>query len=102
MNAPKRRHSISRPLIPRPLIASGCAALLPLLLNASPAAAQEYDHMRVQIGRDAAWAQTAPRSAYSAPLPPGPARPGYGFARNAESGAPQDRVRLKASIFNGM
>jgi hypothetical protein len=95
MNAPKRRHSNSRLSI-----ASGCAALLPLLLNVSHAAAQDYDHMRVQIGHDGAWSQSAPR--LGAPLPPGPARTGYGYARNAESGAAPDRVRLKASIFNGM
>jgi hypothetical protein len=97
MIAQKRRHSICR----RP-IASGCVALLPYLLNAFPAFAQEYDHMRVHFGHDAAWTQSAPRSDFSAPLPPGPARPGYGYARNDQSGATQDRVRLKASVFNGM
>jgi hypothetical protein len=83
-------------------VASGCALLLPLLLNASQAAAQEYDRMRVEFGHDAAWSETATRSDFSAPLPPGPTRPGYGYARNAQSGSTQDRVRLKASIFTGM
>lgn len=97
MNAPKRRHSIFRPSI-----ASGCAALLPLLLTASNAAAQDYGHMRVQFGQGAPWTESATRSDAGAPLPPGQARTGYGFARNAQSGATADRVRLKTSIFNGM
>ena len=97
MNAPKRKH-----LIFHPSIATGCAALLPLLLNASNAAAQDYGHMRVQFGHDAPWTESAPRADLRAPLPSGPARSGYGYARSAETGATQDRVRLKASIFNGM
>jgi hypothetical protein len=97
MNAPKPRHTITLRSI-----TSGCAAFFLLLLKVSPGAAQDFDHMRVQFGHDAAWTETAPRSDLTAPLPPGPARAGYGYARNAESGAPRDRVRLKSSIFNGM
>ena len=56
--------------------------------------------MRVQLSHGAAWTDTAPRQ--DSLLPPGPAHAGYGYAHNAESGAPNDRVRLKASNFNGM
>jgi hypothetical protein len=119
MDAPERRDSAFRralfaklcvSCVPKACVAKAvffaCAALSCLLLSlpliASSAAAQDYGHMRVQFGHGAAWTDTSPRLSSTAPLPPGPAHAGYGYAHNAESGAPQDRVRLKASSFNGM
>jgi hypothetical protein len=97
MNEPERK--LSR----RILIA--CAALF-CPLSASPfiiasAAAQDYGHMRVQFGHGSAWTEASPRD-FPATLPPGPAHGSYGYAHTGESGGPNDRVRLKASIFNGM
>ena len=57
--------------------------------------------MRVQFSHGSAWTDTSPRD-FPATLPPGPAHAGYGYAHKAESGGPNDRVRLKASSFNGM
>jgi hypothetical protein len=106
MHAPEQRHSASgRTLFARSFVVFSCTAFVFLIscfpLISSSADAQDYGHMRVQFSHGAAWTDTAPRPD-STPLPPGPARAGYGYAHNAESGAPNDRVRLKASNFNGM
>ena len=94
--------SPGRKLSHRELIS--CAALCLLLacsLTTACAAPQDYDHMRVIHG--SAWTETSPETPLQpAPLPPGPAHAGYGFAHEAGSTALNDRVRLKASIFNGM
>jgi hypothetical protein len=97
MNAPKRRHSVYRRAL-----ALFCP-LLSLSLIAASAAAQDYGHMRVQFSHGSAWTDAAPRAdAAATQLPPGPAHAGYGYAHNAESGAPSDRVRLKAPSYSGM
>jgi hypothetical protein len=95
MNALKRKPSLHA------LIA--CAAwCCPLLASiTASAAAQDYGHMRVQFSHGSAWTDASPRD-LTATLPPGPAHAGYGYAAKAESGGPNDRVRLKASSFNGM
>jgi hypothetical protein len=95
--------SPGRKLSHRELIS--CAALYgPLLacsLTTACAAAQDYGHMRVIHG--SAWTETSPQTPLQpAPLPPGPAHAGYGFAHEAGSTALNDRVRLKAPGFNGM
>jgi len=96
MNAPMRRHSVYR----RALALSCPLLFLPLI--ATSAAAQDYGHMRVQFSHGSAWTDSAPRPESAAPAPHGPAHAGYGYAHNAESGVPNDRVRLKAPSFNGM
>ncbi len=113
MHAPERSHTASRRtlfaksfVVAKVFVVFFCAAFacpfscLPLI--SCSAAAQDYGHMRVQFSHGAAWTDTAPRPASTAPLPPGSAYAGYGYAHSAESGAPNDRVRLKASSFNGM
>lgn len=104
MNVPERRQTASsRTLFARLFVVTAFFCLISScpLISAS-AAAQDYGHMRVQFGHGPAWTDIAPREDSTAPLPPGPSHPGYGYAHNAESGAPNDRVRLKASNFNGM
>jgi hypothetical protein len=121
MNAPVRRH-FRRALFAKFCVAKSCVSkafvvkavvfacaalscsLLSLPFIASSAAAQDYGHMRVEFSYGAAWTEsyTSPRLNSTASLPPGSPHAGYGYAHNAESGAPQDRVRLKASSFSGM
>ena len=95
MDALKRKLSLQA------LIA--CAAwCCPLLASiTASAAAQDYGHMRVQFSHGSAWTDASQRD-LTAKLPPGPAHAGYGYAHKAESSEPTDRVRLKASSFNGM
>jgi hypothetical protein len=113
MHAPERSHLASRRtlfaksfFVAKGFVIFFCAAfacpLLCLSLISCSAAAQDYGHMRVQFSHGAAWTDTAPRPDSTAALPSGPAYAGYGYAHNADSGAPNDRVRLKASNFNGM
>lgn len=97
MNALKRKLSL-------PALIACAAWYCPLL--ASPfitvsAAAQDYGHMRVQFSHGSAWTDASQRD-LNATLPPGPAHAGYGYAHKAEASEPNDRVRLKASSFNGM
>jgi hypothetical protein len=104
MHAPERRQTASRrTLFARLFVVTAFFCLISFFpLFSGSAGAQDYGHMRVQFGHGAAWTDTAPRPDSTAPLPPGPSHAGYGYAHNAESGAPNDRVRLKASNFNGM
>jgi hypothetical protein len=105
MHAPERRHTaFRRALFARTFVVTAFFCLISCfpLISAS-AAAQDYGHMRVQFGHGAALTATSPRQDSStAPLPPGPANVGYGYAHDADSSPPNDRVRLKASNFNGM
>ena len=79
--------------------------LLPLSF-AAPAAAGEGGwndgHVRVQFSGDSSWSEMGPKAAAQAPLPAGPARASYGMVHNAQSAAPQDRLRLKPMNFDGM
>jgi hypothetical protein len=74
------------------------AATLLATLPAVPVFAQDAGHVRVPFEDGAAWPETGRRGA-EAPLPAGPAHANYAFTRNAESGGPQDRLRLKPANF---
>ena len=100
MHAPERRHSASRRTLFARLFVVVCLISCFPLISAS-AAAQDYGHMRVQLSHGAAWTDTAPRqdSCCCRPVRPMPVT---AMPIMPKSGAPNDRVRLKASNFNGM
>ncbi len=72
----------------------GAGAALSLAILPFAAVAQDASHVRVQFEGGDAWTESGRREA-EAPLPAGPAHAHYAFTRNAPSGAPQDRLRIK-------
>src|SRR5271166_5552253 len=73
---------------------------LPLMLVSS-AAAEENGHVRVQFSGGSDWSEIGPNNGPHAPLPSGPARANYAHTQNAQTAAPQDRLRLKPMNFDG-
>lgn len=84
---------VTRPFLPVLFLSPACL---------SPACAQDNGHLRVQFGDGSGWSETWRRAEAHAPLPDGPARANYALTRNAQSGAPQERLRLKPMNFDGM
>lgn len=80
---------------PRRLISLSRLSMLPFLLVAASASAQDDGHMRVQFGRGSAWADAGSDFSRHAPLPPGPAHANYSGFNSAEAGSQQGHVRLK-------
>jgi hypothetical protein len=84
------------------LLGAGAALSLSILPvaaeNTGQTLGQDAGHVRVQFDGGAAWTETGRREA-GAPLPAGPAHANYGFSRSAQSGLPQDRLRVKPANY---